>query len=364
MLVGRVRLINVRSHSDITLGFRPRLNIIHGRNGAGKTSVVEGVLLALQARSPRTFRVTDVIRKGSTYLRAEVQLVADEECEDAQAPPCAEVAFALSSDGTKRCYTNGSPLANMDRWAQLAPLSVFLPDDVRLVKGSPGRRRTFMDALFAKRSVQYREAVSRYGGALAQRNALLQGGTVDAQHKPWEAILAQEGHLLVKLRTEGLAAFARTASGVHRALAARPAELRLVYRTNAADLSVEEYRAALAGLRASDRRLSFTHLGPHRDDVRLVVDGVDLREAGSQGEQRLGLLTLLLAQREWAQGGGARPILLLDDVMSELDAERRRALLAMVVTCGQSIITTTDLHHFTEGELAGANVVEVGGCCG
>lgn len=361
MLVGRAHLINVRNHADIWLGFQPRLNIIHGRNGAGKTSVVEGILLALQARSPRTSRVTDVIRKGSAYLRAEVELVTDVECEDAQAPPRADVAFALASDGTKRCFANGSPLADLERWAQLAPLSVFLPDDLRLVKGSPGRRRAFMDALFGKRSVQYRETATRYSGALAQRNALLQAGIVDAQHEPWEAILAQAGHLLVKLRTEGLSDFARVATGIHRVLSARQTEFRLVYRTNAADLGGEEYRAALAARRASDRRLSFTHLGPHRDEVRLVVDGVDLREGGSQGEQRLGLLTLLLAQREWWQGGGARPILLLDDVMSELDAERRRALLAILLTCGQSIITTTDLHHFTEEELTEANVVELAG---
>lgn len=360
MLLGRAHLINVRNHAHITLGFLPRLNIIHGRNGAGKTSVVEGISLALQARSPRTPRLTDCIRRGSAFLRAEVELVMDMECDDARAPARAEVAFALASDGSKRCFADGSPLADMDRWGQLAPLSVFLPDDLRLVKGSPGRRRGFADALFAARSVQYRETVTRYAGALAQRNALLQAGIVDAQHEPWEAILAQEGHLLVRLRTEGFADFARCVTGLHRVLAAPPEELRLIYRTNAADLSVEEYRAALAARRVSDRRLSFTHLGPHRDDVRLVVGGVDLREAGSQGEQRLGLLTLLLAQREWSQGGGARPILLLDDVMSELDAQRRRALLALLLECGQSIITTTDLHHFTAEELDGANVVEVG----
>lgn len=358
MIVTRALLVNVRSHAHTEVALAPGLNIIHGRNGAGKTSVLEGISLALQARSPRTARATECIRRGADFLRTEVELAADPECDLAEAPARTSAAFALAADGSKRLFADSSPIADPGRWEQLAPLSVFLPDDLRLVKGGPGRRRDFMDALFAGRFPEYRETADRYAGALAQRNSLLQAGVVDEQHDPWEAILAREGHRLVELRTEGLAEFARVAALTYRAIGVRPdADLRLVYRTNAAELDVEAYRSSLAARRLSDRRLSFTHLGPHRDDMRLVLGGVGLREAGSQGEQRSALLALLLARREWTQRGGGRPILLLDDVMSELDAERRRTLLALLAGCGQSVITTTDLHHFTETELASAHVV-------
>jgi DNA replication and repair protein RecF len=135
----------------------------------------------------------------------------------------------------------------------------------------------------------------------------------------------------------------------------------LVYRTNVAGLDETGYQERLAEQRASDRRRTFTNLGPHRDDLRFTRGGRDLRSYGSQGEQRTALLAMLLAERVWiSERAGRPPLLLLDDVMSELDDSRRRALVSLLGRGGQTIVTTTDLHYFTSEELDTMGVVDLG----
>jgi DNA replication and repair protein RecF len=134
----------------------------------------------------------------------------------------------------------------------------------------------------------------------------------------------------------------------------------LLYRTNVAEFDSASYRQALFDERPSDRQRTFTRLGPHRDDLRFVLDGRDLRDLGSQGEQRTVLLALLLAERQWLRRrAGISPLLLLDDVMSELDFARRRQLLTSLADGGQALITTTTLDYFTSEELSRMKIVEL-----
>ena len=152
-------------------------------------------------------------------------------------------------------------------------------------------------------------------------------------------------------------AFQRT----HEELTAEPAEnLRLVYRTNVAGLDEAAYRARLAESREADQQRTYTHLGPHRDDLRLLRGGLDMRDCASQGEQRTVLLALVLAEWEQLLAGPVPPLLLLDDVMSELDISRRRRLVAFTRRGGQTLITTTDLRYFSEDEIQEARVVDLG----
>jgi DNA replication and repair protein RecF len=182
---------------------------------------------------------------------------------------------------------------------------------------------------------------------------------VGFEQGPWEVILAREGLELSRRRARSLAEFAPVFSSMHEELTGGQA-VSLLYRTNLAGLDEAAYQSALAAERLADRQRSFTRLGPHRDDLRFVLAGRDLRESGSQGEQRTVLLALLLAEREWAMSRGKpAPLLLLDDVMSELDFARRRQLLRLVAAAGQSLITTTTLDYFTSEELATIELVEL-----
>jgi DNA replication and repair protein RecF len=269
-------------------------------------------------------------------------------------------SLGYAASGERRLTADGAPLADTARWEERMPVRVFLPDDLRLVKGSPRRRRDYLDSLAAAGDPAYLYDLSRFEEALTQRNTLLRRGVVGDDHAPWEALMARAGLRVVHGRARAIQAVAGPFSRAHAALAAGAGPATLAYRTNVADLDEPAYRESLARDRGADRQRTFTHLGPQRDDLRFMVGGRDLREYGSQGEQRTALLALLVAERERALTEGRRPpLLLLDDVMSELDHARRRALMAALKDGGQVVVTTTDLHYFTDEELAAMRVVDV-----
>lgn len=361
MLLEKLRLTNVRCHESLSVPVGSRFTVFVGANGAGKTSVLEAAHLALAGASPRTASPRELIRHGADTARIEADL-RDEQGETMT------VAFGYDRAGERRITCGGLALPDCSRLEELAPVRMFLPDDLQLVKGGPRQRRLYLDRLVATREPSFRRDAADYDEALRQRNHLLRQGVVGGDHAPWEAILATRGRMVAAARARALARFAPLFTEVHRALAGPPgrpgadstAEASLVYRTTIADLDEGAYRERLAADRDRDRQGGATRLGPHRDDLRIVLAGRDLRESGSQGEQRTAVLALLLAERAWiADERGAVPILLLDDVMSELDEQRRRAFVSLLGG-GQALITTTDLHYFTEEELVGATVVVVG----
>jgi DNA replication and repair protein RecF len=277
---------------------------------------------------------------------------------------CVTAAAAYARSGERRLTADGATLDDPSRWRELLPLRTFVPDDLRLIKGSPRGRREYLDELAARSQPDYAPTLRQYEEALGQRNALLRSrwtGQDAGQFVPWERILAHTGLRISASRASALAAFVESLQRMYGLLSGEPADsVRVVYRTNVAEMDEAAYAERLAESRGADQQRTFTHLGPHRDDLRLLRRGLDMRECASQGEQRTAVLSLVLA--EWAYGAednSIRALLLLDDVMSELDESRRRALVDIVNSGGQAIITTTDLRYFGEEELAKATVVEL-----
>lgn len=353
MLVRRVILRNcrARTHLDIQLG--PGVNVLVGPNGVGKTTVLEAVALVLQGGGLRAGGGRDLINAAADYLRVEVEL------KPASGAPITAAA-AFDRAGGRRLTADGADLPDATRWMEALPLRTFVPDDLRLIKGSPRRRREYLDCLAARSDPGYRAVLRQYDEALSQRNSLLRGRRLedDTQFAPWERILAVTGTALAEARAARLQSFIGPFQAMYADLTGAPSDsIRLIYRSNVAGLDAETYSARLAGMREADRQRTFTHLGPHRDDLRLFRRGLDMRECASQGEQRAAVLTLVLAEWVQAAAGGRYPLLLLDDVMSELDETRRRALVAVVRQGGQSIVTATDLRYFSEEEIAAATVV-------
>jgi len=239
----------------------------------------------------------------------------------------------------KRARLNGSPLRAAEQLRTLVSTLVFTPDRLGVVKGPPASRRAYFDRALARLAPPRAALPAEYGAAVAQRNAALRraaGGYAGRDAiEPWSERVAELGAQLVRARLETLVQLGP-------AFAARAEELGL----EGASLCYEgepPTREALAAALERDVERGATSLGPHLDDVVLMARHRDLRSFGSQGEQRLALLALLLAEAEAIAGRtGVPPLLLLDDVLSELDPDRRRILAARVGSVGQALVTATD----------------------
>jgi DNA replication and repair protein RecF len=358
MFVAALTLRDFRSYARAEIRLGPGLNVIHGPNGAGKTNLLEALYFGCTGRSCRTSNERELPRFGEGVTRVRVT-ARDPEHPDAEH----ELSVGFAPGEAKRLQHDG---ADVDRLVDVVdrPLvSVFLPDRLELVKGPPALRRAHLDqvvaGLWPLRSVTRRA----YAQALAQRNALLArlrtGRGAPDSLDAWDAELARHALALMADRAEAAALVAPVfpAQATALGLTGTP-ELRYRPRSTAAD--AEAFVAELRERRASEIDRGFSAHGPHRDELLLSRDGRELRVYGSQGEQRLSLLALLLSERAvLARERGRAPVMLLDDVMSELDAERRRRLVEELGNGGQSVITTTDLAHVPGADAAGVTRLRV-----
>ncbi|HEU4392125.1 MAG TPA: DNA replication and repair protein RecF [Solirubrobacterales bacterium] len=338
MLVTAIEARPVRSLDQVRVELRPGIVSVVGPNGAGKTNLVESLYFALTGRSFRTSDRRDLIPFGASLARAEATVRDDDGLER-------RLLASVSRAEGRRHLLDGAPADPATLARNRPPVAVFAPDRLSLIKGPPGERRAHLDGYVAARWPARGELRKRYGQALAQRNALLSrlaagsGGASDLD--VWDGSLAEAAAPLVAARDEAVAelspAFATAASEL-----GLEGEASLEYAPRAAG-SVEEVRAGLAERREQDVRLGRSSWGPHLDELKVAAAGKSLRRYGSQGQQRAALLALLFAEREaLAAARRVTPLLLLDDVMSELDPGRRERLVRRLDDGGQALITAAD----------------------
>jgi DNA replication and repair protein RecF len=339
MVVTRLAVRDFRNYERAEVELGPGLNVVAGANGAGKTNLLEALYVGLTARSCRTSNERELVRIGAAVARVELGVAAPDGAH------VLEVGLAPGEE--KRVRVDGAPLQRgVETPRPLA--AVFLPDRLDLVKGAPALRRAHLDQVVAALWPARRATRSAYTRALAQRNALIArvraGAAAADQLDTWDAELARHGTQLMEDRRAAvdLVGPSFTARAEELGLP-EPAALRYAPRSRAGD--ADGLRAELAERRGSDLERGFTTHGPHRDDLGLVHGGRALRSLGSQGQQRLGLLALLFGERDALAAHGSPPLMLLDDVMSELDAARRERLAELVRAEGQALITTTDADH-------------------
>jgi DNA replication and repair protein RecF len=339
----RLELADVRCWRRAELELPAGLVLIVGPNGAGKTSLVEAVTLGCLGVSPRTAREAEVVRRGAEALHVALEL------DGPGGPRRREIGFAPGRG--RRLRLDGEPVRALADWRVRAVL-VFLPDELRAVKGPPAARRRALDRTLEAATPGFAEDAAAYQEALAQRNALLRrvraGSASEASLPAWEAPMAARGARVAVARRAGAEALA----GPFRDwLAALGGGEGGVLRLEPSPSALEEVpddalegalAAALRDRRARDVQAAQTLSGPHRDDLFIGAGAADLRRSGSQGEQRTAALALLLAARDHLRARAARPILLLDDVLSELDPRRRRLLLEAVRDGGQTLVTSAD----------------------
>lgn len=356
MRVTAVELRDFRNYERAAVALGPGLTIVAGPNGAGKTNLLEAVYFGCLARSPRTSNERELVRSGASVARVGVSTVE----EDGTAHSL-EVGFTPGEP--KSIRVDGAPVDNLSA-TQARPLaSVFLPDRLELVKGAPAPRRAHVDRFVAAVWPARAETRSAYSRALSQRNALLgrirAGGSSPATLDTWDAELARHGIQLMEDRREVTQLLAPRFAELGTLLGL-PEAVSLEYRPRSPATDAVALAAELGERRGADLERGFTAHGPHRDDLRLVHDGRSLRRYGSQGQQRVALLALLFSERDvLREQRGTTPLMLLDDVMSELDGARRSLLAELLREGGQSVLTTTEVAHVPDAEADQSRVIEV-----
>lgn len=339
----RLEVADVRCWDRAALDLPAGLVVIVGPNGAGKTSLIEALTLGCLGVSPRTAREAEVVRHGAEALHVALEL------DGPGGRRRREIGYAPGRG--RRLRLDGVPERSLAAWRARA-LLVFLPDELRAVKGPPAARRRALDRVLEASLPGFADDLAAYGQALAQRNALLRrvraGAAAQDTLPSWEAPMAARGARVAAARRAGIAALAgpfrawlaELGGGGGGALGLEPSPAAL---GDAPDDALEAaLAAALRDRRPRDVAAAQTLSGPHRDDLTITAGPTDLRRAGSQGEQRTAALALLLAARDHLRAAAARPILLLDDVLSELDPGRRRLLLEAVRDGGQTLVTSAD----------------------
>lgn len=341
-----VTLRDFRSYTHAEAHIGPGLTVVHGPNGAGKSNLLEAIFFGCTGHALRARNDRDLLRFGASATRVEVVLDSASERHELS------VGYGLLPDSdkpTKRMRADGAPVERLIDVSTRPLLSVFLPDRLELVKGPPAPRRAHLDRLVAALWPSRAPARRAYANVLAQRNALLtairSGRATRSALDTWDHELARTALELQENRAAAVALIARPFAE-HAAQLGLSGELELRYRPRSRAASAQEFVAELQQRLHGELERGFGSHGPHRDELLLLRDGRELRTYGSQGEQRLALLALLLAERGvLAQERHQTPLLLLDDVMSELDRDRRELLTRELNGRGQSVIATTDLDH-------------------
>jgi len=334
-VVGAVECRGFRNLADDRVETEAGIVVVCGPNGAGKTNLLESVYFGLTGRSFRSGNDRDVIRFGAKGARVELELPGAGR----------RLLASIDRSGERRHLLAGRPLAAGTEERPL--VNVFHPDRLTLVKGAPAHRRAHLDRFCAAIWPARADLRARFGRTLAQRNALvarIRAGLGGAEALPaWDERLVAEAAPLMAARSEAVDALSAGFSGLADALGLPACEIS--YRSRA-PTDPAELAAELGRRRADDLGRAYTSYGPQLDDLDLRLEGRQLRRFGSQGQQRLALLALLFAERAaLVEAGRPVPVMLLDDVMSELDPAHRELLVRLLEGTGQALITATEDAH-------------------
>lgn len=339
-MFSRIRLQQFRSYNERDVELSPTVTVISGPNGSGKTNLLEALYVTSKGTS---FRGADgeLLQFAQPWWRIDAVL-AD------------ETKRSVSFDGEKQSGRKQFVIDDVKRqrlsYAQKLPVVLFEPNDLRLLDGSPARRRLFIDTLIAQSEPLYAPLLSKYDRALRQRNNLLKTPhTTPDELFVWDVSLSEYGAKIISYRRHYIALLQCYISERYQAIARNDDVIYVNYPFHENDDNVQQ--AMISALHANhgrDKILGYTTVGPHRHDVQFYMNNKEVSSVASRGEVRSIVLALKLIEVEMLrERRDMAPLLLLDDVFSELDKERRAALIALGANT-QTVITTTDADGITE----------------
>ena len=355
MKINNITLRCFRNYEQLSLDLSANLNIFTGLNAQGKTNIIEAVHLCSLGISHRTRSDGDLIMLNQMQAKVDIKFV--------KAGVESELKFILRRGKGRQIELNGS-IASQKELPGTLTMVLFSPEDLMLIKGGPLLRRRFLDIELSQTSLLYYSELVRYNKILQQRNSLLkkirEQKALPEMLDMWDCQLAKSAAFLAHKRLIGVDKLVQIAQQIHTEISKGREKLSFSYvihkadeklstvKTKGASELAKWYEEALYKYRNYDIFRGSTSVGIHRDDIAFDVDGIDLKSFGSQGQQRSCVLSLKLSELQFLKGEtGEYPVLLLDDVMSELDAGRRKSLLNLLQTKNiQTLITATDKSLF------------------
>jgi len=336
-----LELVNFRNYEHANWTFPPHIIVLHGPNGVGKSNLLEALYVSTIGRSFRTNDTQDLLQFGAS----EAGIIVEFTKRDTRH----KINLKLSGKEKKDIRLNGNRILQKELVGTLNTV-LFSPEDLQLIKGSPSLRRRFLDIEISQTSALYYQQLRLYNKILQQRNKVLKDsyGKRDISLAEWDTQLAETGSFIIKKRLDSLRKINLLLDLMNRKLTGGKENLKLTYEQHQISTGfLTESQAIYEQLQANlpvDRHRMSTSFGPHRDDLGFFSGPMDLKRFGSQGQQRTAILSLKLSELEYIKSEvGEYPILLLDDVLSELDKERRQNLLNFIHKKIQTFITTTDL---------------------
>lgn len=348
MRVKWCKLKNFRNYDELVVDFFDGTNLISGQNGQGKTNLVEAVMLNALTKSPRTSRDEDMKKEGTSHTEAEV---------------CVSRSFGdltvkciLDDQLKKRFYINGNETKKMSEVFGNLVAVYFSPNDLKIVSSSPSERRDFMDTDISQLSGSYYSLIQRYDKVLFQRNKLLKTihnkKDLTDQIGVWNMQLAKLAGLIVKTRKNFIQKLTEPAGETMKFMSKNADELGISYVGAKGETATEIESEILKSLENNidkDMELGYTSIGPHRDDVKFELNGRDAKIFASQGQQRSIVLALKIAEMQVFENElGEKPVLVLDDVFSELDSARQRKMYEKLK--GMQVLMTGTTFKFKPDE--------------
>ena len=352
MIIKSIELKNFRNYEDLKISFDEGTNIFYGDNAQGKTNILESVYMSGTTKSHKCSKDKEMIRFGEQ--EAHIRTIVAKRGKEYQ------IDMHLKRNKPKGIAVNQVPIKKAGELFGILNMVFFSPEDLNIIKNGPAERRRFLDLELCQLDKIYLSDLGMYNKILNQRNKLLK----DMVYRPdlkdtlpvWDMQLAETGKKIIRRRKEFVGQLNEIVYGIHNRISGGKEELLLEYEPSADEDSFEN---ALENAKERDMKQCMTSVGPHRDDLLFSIHGVDIRKFGSQGQQRTSALSLKLSEIELVKKViHETPVLLLDDVLSELDSNRQNYLLNSIYDT-QTLITCTGLDEFVKNRFRINKVFEV-----
>lgn len=336
MYIRNIKLKNYRNYSDLTLSFDERVNVILGNNAQGKTNLIEAIHLSSMGKSFRTSKESELIKFGDSLSFVDVSAIKDGDD--------LSIGIVLNKDGKKIIKKDGVKLDKVSDLLKNILVVIFSPEDLKIVKEDPDKRRKFIDRELCQISPSYFNSLSSYKQVLIQRNTYLKENFIDNMLLDiWDMQMAEFGSKVISYRKKFIEKISKYSNEIHSSITENKENLILRYKPSITSESKDEFYQILKESRDNDIRQRTSSRGPHKDDFNFILNGINARSFGSQGQQRTCALSLKLAELSIIkEETGEDGILLLDDVMSELDLNRQEFLIK-TLSNNQIFITTTSI---------------------